>query len=103
MNVCVWGLILHWVLYPRELGAQGRGNPEWGANPLKGPIAHTFAHPFHDSLEMLISLHACLWTGGGKWSTRKKTRKHGENIQTLRTTGGGGSQTPSLNGDKQAC
>ncbi|KAK3573328.1 hypothetical protein QTP86_022710, partial [Hemibagrus guttatus] len=48
---------------------------------LDGVPTHRRAHT-HTLIHSLRTIYACLWTGGGNRSTRRKPPRHGENMQT---------------------
>ncbi|GAA6081097.1 phosphatidylinositol-3-phosphatase SAC1-A, partial [Tachysurus ichikawai] len=82
------------------IGHQGRIHPGRSANPSQGThtlsFTHTITHYGQFFQRCQSTYHACLWTGGGNRSTRRKPPRHGENMQTPHTQGGGGNRTPTL-------
>ncbi|KAK2831058.1 hypothetical protein Q7C36_016144 [Tachysurus vachellii] len=90
----------------RQEEAIKRIHPGQSANPSQGTHTHTHTHThtlIHSHNHTLRTIfqrcqstyHACLWTGGGNRSTRRKPPRHGENMQTPHTQGGGGNRTPN--------
>ncbi|KAK2868842.1 hypothetical protein Q7C36_000713 [Tachysurus vachellii] len=88
------------------IGHQGRIHPGRSANPSQG--THTLIHSRNHTLGTIFqrcqsTYHACLWTGGGNRSTRRKPPRHEENMQTPHTQGGGGNRTPNAGDVRQTC
>ncbi|KAK2818200.1 hypothetical protein Q7C36_022133 [Tachysurus vachellii] len=107
--------------YPNYLGSRGacaylrrhrasRQDTPWTeCQPITGHThTHTLIHSHNHTLRTIIqrcqsTYHACLWTGGGNRSTRRKPPRHGENMQTPQTQGGGGNRTHNPGGVRQTC
>ncbi|KAK2843201.1 hypothetical protein Q7C36_011416 [Tachysurus vachellii] len=87
--------------------ASRQDTPWTECQPIAGHT-HTLIHSHNHTLRTIFqrcqsTYHACLWTGGGNRSTRRKPPRHGENMQTPHTQGGGGNQTPNPGGVRQTC
>ncbi|KAK3563381.1 hypothetical protein QTP86_023323 [Hemibagrus guttatus] len=67
------------------IGHQGRIHPGRSANPSQGTHTHSHSLTHYRQFRDANAYHACLWTGGGNWSTRRKPPRHGENMQTPHT------------------
>ncbi|KAF4092156.1 hypothetical protein AMELA_G00017660 [Ameiurus melas] len=72
--------------------SQGESGTRWdapwtGCQSIAGhTITHTHPLKHHGHFWTRQSAcHACLWTGGGNRSTRRKPPQHGENVQSSHT------------------
>ncbi|KAK3537877.1 hypothetical protein QTP70_020945, partial [Hemibagrus guttatus] len=66
----------------RRHRASRQDTPWTECQPIAGHNTHSLTQS-HTTLEIPVSLEACLWTVGGNWSSRRKPTKHGENMQNV--------------------